>query len=334
MRCKRSLQAAWREMVAVNKTAGVPLVGFRGLLVLWMFVLSAVAYVDRVNISIAGQAIAHEYRLTNVQLGWVFSAFVIGYALFQAPTGRLVDRVGLRRALTLDGLFWGVFTSPITLVSPRWAWVIAGLIAVRFSMGIGEAIVYPASNAFVARWIPSSEKGIANRIIFAGVGFGAVGQHLREACQAAWNSRGYSPRRQSRASLSSGAPNSVSRLRGRRQPGLAWRSTIPRIRISQGADSTSIMKNDFSYHDINVLVTGASSGIGAATAIAFARHGANLLVHYNSKESEARVVLEEVLRHGVEARLVRADLITTEGTQKLAEFAASQPIGILVNSAG
>jgi MFS transporter, ACS family, glucarate transporter len=157
----------------VNETASVPLSGYRGLLVLWMFFLSAVAYVDRVNISIAGQAIAREYHLSNVQLGWVFSSFVLGYALFQAPAGRLADRVGPRRALALGGLWWGVFTSAITLVSARWGWAIAALIAIRFSLGIGEAIVYPASNAFVVRWIPWSERGIANGIIFAGVGFGA-----------------------------------------------------------------------------------------------------------------------------------------------------------------
>ena len=94
------------------------------------------------------------------------------------------------------------------------------------------------------------------------------------------------------------------------------------------------MKNNLPFHDLNVLVTGASSGIGAATAIAFARHGANLLIHYNSKESEARAVLEEVLRHGVKAQLVQAELTTMDGTRKLAEFAAGQPIDILVNNAG
>jgi len=94
------------------------------------------------------------------------------------------------------------------------------------------------------------------------------------------------------------------------------------------------MKNNLPFHDMNVLVTGASSGIGAATAIAFARSGANLLIHYNSKDSEARAVLEEVLRHGVKAQLVQAELTTMDGTRKLAEFAAGQPIDILVNNAG
>lgn len=153
--------------------AGLTLFGLRGLLVFWMFVLSAIAYVDRVNISIAGQAIAKEFHLTNIQLGWVFSAFVLGYALFQAPAGRLADRFGPRRALALGVLWWGVFTSAITFLSAHLALILVYLIAVRFLLGMGEAIVYPATNCVVSRWIPSRERGIANGIIFAGVGFGA-----------------------------------------------------------------------------------------------------------------------------------------------------------------
>jgi MFS transporter, ACS family, glucarate transporter len=156
-----------------SRQSGLPLMGMRGILVLWMFVLSSIAYVDRVNISIAGQAIAKEFHLSNIQLGWVFSAFVLGYALFQAPAGRLADRVGPRIALALGVVWWGIFTSAITILSARLGAVLACLIAVRFSLGMGEAIVYPASNCVVSRWIPSSERGIANGIIFAGVGFGA-----------------------------------------------------------------------------------------------------------------------------------------------------------------
>ncbi len=71
----------------------------RWFLVFWLFVLSAVAFLDRVNISIAGSSIASEYKLTNVELGWVFSAFLAGYALFQTLGGRLADRFGPRRVL-------------------------------------------------------------------------------------------------------------------------------------------------------------------------------------------------------------------------------------------
>ena len=145
----------------------------RWLLIFWMFVVSAIAYLDRVNISIAGQAIAKEFHLSNVELGGVFSAFVMGYALFQAPGGWLADRIGPRRVLAFGVVWWAVFTSLITLLSPNLTGLLAILIGLRFFLGIGEAVVYPASNCVVAAWIPSAERGIANGLIFSGVGFGA-----------------------------------------------------------------------------------------------------------------------------------------------------------------
>ncbi len=145
----------------------------RWTLILWVFVMSAIAYLDRVNISIAGQALAREYRLSNIQLGWVFSAFVLGYALFQAPGGRLADRFGARRIIAIGVVWWGVFTTLTALVPSSVAMALWLLIAVRFVLGTGEAVVYPASNRLVANWIPSGERGIANGLIFAGVGAGA-----------------------------------------------------------------------------------------------------------------------------------------------------------------
>ena len=135
--------------------------------------VSAIAYLDRVNISIAGQAIAQEFKLSNVQLGWVFSAFILGYALFQTPGGWLADRIGARLLLAVGVVWWAVFTSLITFLVPGGGGLLGSLIALRFLLGVGEAVVYPASNCIVSAWIPSGERGIANGIIFAGVGFGA-----------------------------------------------------------------------------------------------------------------------------------------------------------------
>jgi len=145
----------------------------RWVLILWMFLMSAIAYLDRVNISIAGQAIQQEYKLSNLHLGWVFSAFVIGYALFQAPGGRLADRFGPRRVITIGVIWWGLFTTLTALVPVGISLAVALLVAVRFLLGVGEAVVYPSSNRLVAHWIPSGERGIANGLIFAGVGAGA-----------------------------------------------------------------------------------------------------------------------------------------------------------------
>jgi MFS transporter, ACS family, glucarate transporter len=146
----------------------------RWTLVAWLFVISAVGYLDRVNISIAGQSIKNEFHLDNVELGWIFSAFVLGYALFQAPAGYIADRLGPRLVLTLGVIWWALFTSLITLFSPSASGTILLLVATRFLLGMGEAVIYPASNCVIAAWIPSAERGIANGIIFSGVGFGAA----------------------------------------------------------------------------------------------------------------------------------------------------------------
>lgn len=145
----------------------------RWILIFWMFVISAIAYLDRVNISIAGGMIERDYHLDHVRLGGVLSAFVLGYALFQAPGGWLADRFGPRWVLAAGAIWWAVFTSLTAAVPTGIARALVVLIAVRFFLGVGESVVYPASNRLVAAWIPSSERGIANGLIFAGVGAGA-----------------------------------------------------------------------------------------------------------------------------------------------------------------
>jgi ACS family glucarate transporter-like MFS transporter len=155
-------------MVAPGKTTHV-----RWFLVFWLFVLSAVSYLDRVNISIAGGAIVDAYHLTDVQLGKVFSAMVLGYALFQTVGGHLADRYGPRRVLTGGVVWWGIFTALTALVPANIAGALWLFVAIRFFLGAGEAVIYPAANKFVATWIPVRERGVANGWIFAGVGAGA-----------------------------------------------------------------------------------------------------------------------------------------------------------------
>ncbi|MFZ0762223.1 MAG: MFS transporter [Candidatus Sulfotelmatobacter sp.] len=145
----------------------------RWFLVFWLFILSAVSYLDRVNISIAGGSIADAYHLSDVQLGKVFSAMLVGYALFQTAGGRLADRFGSRRVLAGGVVWWGIFTALTAMVPANISGALFIFVVVRFLLGAGEAVIYPSANQFVARWIPTSERGIANGWIFAGVGAGA-----------------------------------------------------------------------------------------------------------------------------------------------------------------
>jgi ACS family glucarate transporter-like MFS transporter len=149
---------------------GLPI---RYLLVLWLLVLSAVAFLDRTNISIAGVQIGTEFKIDNARLGWVFSAFLIGYASFQIPGGVLARRFGPRRLLAFSVIWWGVFTALTALVPPAMRGALLVLVLVRIALGAGEAIMYPAANQFVERWFPIGERGKANGIVFGGVGIGS-----------------------------------------------------------------------------------------------------------------------------------------------------------------
>jgi ACS family glucarate transporter-like MFS transporter len=145
----------------------------RFFLAFWLFVLSGVAFLDRTNISIAGLQISNEYGLGNQRLGWIFSAFLVGYAGFQLPAGWLAARFGPRRVLTLGVLWWGIATAIPALLPSGISHAVILLIAIRFALGAGESVIYPAANQFVARWVPMRERGFINGLIFAGVGAGS-----------------------------------------------------------------------------------------------------------------------------------------------------------------
>ncbi|MFC5864128.1 MFS transporter [Acidicapsa dinghuensis] len=145
----------------------------RFFLAFLLFVLSAVAFLDRTNVSIAGLQISKEYGLGNQRLGWIFSAFLIGYAVFQLPAGWLATRFGPRRVLALGVFWWGITTALTALIPTGEAHAVLLLICVRLALGAGEAVVYPAANQFVARWVPMEERGVINGLIFAGVGAGS-----------------------------------------------------------------------------------------------------------------------------------------------------------------
>ena len=146
---------------------------FRWVLVAWMFVASTVAYMDRVNISVSGKAISSQFHLSNIQLGYIFSAFLLGYAAFQVPDGWLADRLGPRRMLAIAMAWWALFTALTASVPAGLAGGLLLFVAIRFLLGAGEASMYPSMNRAIAGWVPVPERGLANGWIFAGVGLGA-----------------------------------------------------------------------------------------------------------------------------------------------------------------
>lgn len=94
------------------------------------------------------------------------------------------------------------------------------------------------------------------------------------------------------------------------------------------------MDNVKDFGGMTALITGASSGIGAASATAFGARGARVLIHYNRQESEAQRIIERVRGAGGQGELLRADLTAMDGVRSLVRGLAGRRIDILVNNAG
>ena len=141
----------------------------RFILVAATFLLSVLLYVDRVCISAAKDEVAEDLSLSDLQMGWVFAAFSLGYALFQTPGGMLVDRFGPRRILATIVAVWSLFTG---LTAAAWSFL--SMLVVRFLFGVGEAGAFPGMARATFSWIPMQERGIVQGVNFSGSRLGAA----------------------------------------------------------------------------------------------------------------------------------------------------------------
>lgn len=144
--------------------------------------LSATAtagYIVRVNVSTAGPLLMSEFHLSQIEMGRIFSAFLLGYALFQVPGGALADRWGARRVLTVAAWLWVAVTVALSFVG----WgpfettayrALATFMIIRFLLGIAESPTYPGSAQGVSRWVLPKFQGRANGIVIASIGLGSA----------------------------------------------------------------------------------------------------------------------------------------------------------------
>src|SRR2546427_5453634 len=158
--------------------ATVTATNVRWVLLSLMFILSMVTYLDRVNISIAARYITAAYGLSDVEMGKIFSAFILAYGLFQLPGGWLGDRFGPRVVLTGSIILWSLFTALTAFVAdfvPRSVIpAVHSLIAARFLVGAGEAPAWPNFNRTIANWMAVKDRGFASSLPLAGGGLGAA----------------------------------------------------------------------------------------------------------------------------------------------------------------
>lgn len=136
------------------------------------------SFLDRLNLSVAAKPLQEEFHIPNTQLGWIFTAFGIGYALFQIPGGMLADKLGPRRVISAAILTWSGLTA-VTAVADRlpfsaWLGLPLSLAVIRLLIGVAQAPALTNSNRVVACWLAPGERARGNGLFVMGVGVGGV----------------------------------------------------------------------------------------------------------------------------------------------------------------
>lgn len=136
-------------------------------------------YICRVNVSTAAPLLMKEFDLSQIEIGRIFSAFLLGYALFQVPSGALADRAGARRVLSIISWLWFILTVLQTFTG--WGPLraspsvnLALFMIFRFILGISASPTYPGSAQGVSQWILPQFQGRANGIVIASIGLGSA----------------------------------------------------------------------------------------------------------------------------------------------------------------
>ena len=134
-----------------------------------LFLFNTIAYVDRVNISVAGKPIAQELGLSPVALGYLFSSFLWAYVLMMLPGGRLIDRFGPHNVAAVATAVWSV-AQALTGAAVNFT----TMLITRLGLGVGEAPFAPVTYRSVGLWGPIKERGTAIAAISAGSSLGAA----------------------------------------------------------------------------------------------------------------------------------------------------------------
>ncbi|HTW70177.1 MAG TPA: MFS transporter [Acetobacteraceae bacterium] len=128
-----------------------------------LFMFNVICYLDRINMSVAGHAVAQDFGLSPVALGYLFSSFLWAYVVMMLPSGGLVDRLGAHRAAAIGAAVWS-----IAQMLTGGATGFVTMLLARLGMGAGEAPTFPVSYRSLRDWAPYSERGLAVGLIQAG----------------------------------------------------------------------------------------------------------------------------------------------------------------------
>src|SRR5262245_9441002 len=141
-----------------------------------IFGFAFTGYVQRTSVAVAAQRMMPELGLTQVQVGWLFNAFLITYTAFQLPGALVGQWLGGRRTLVAIGIA-SVVGSVATAVAPTLAGGAAlflGLLAARSLLGVAQAALFPVGAGMLRSWFPVGAWASAQSLVVTGLWCGAA----------------------------------------------------------------------------------------------------------------------------------------------------------------
>jgi MFS transporter, ACS family, hexuronate transporter len=134
-----------------------------------LFLSTVVNYIDRQTLSVLAPYLKTEYSWSNTDFAWILISFRVAYAIGQTIAGRLVDRLGTRRGLSLAVVWYS-----IAAMATSMAGGLRSFCLFRFALGLGEAANWPGATKAVSEWFPRRESGWAVALFDSGSSIGAA----------------------------------------------------------------------------------------------------------------------------------------------------------------
>ena len=130
---------------------------------------TVINYIDRQTLSLLAPYLKSQYHWTNSDYANIVIAFRVAYSIGQTVLGRVMDRIGTRRGLSLS-----VACYSLVSMSTALARGVASFAGFRFLLGAGESANWPAATKTVAEWFPKSERGLATALFDSGSSIGGA----------------------------------------------------------------------------------------------------------------------------------------------------------------
>jgi ACS family hexuronate transporter-like MFS transporter len=134
-----------------------------------VFLATLINFIDRLTISILGPVITTQLGLSNLQFASITTWFLVAYTASQGLSGKLYDRIGVRRGFTLSISVWSIAACAHAFASG-----FLSLSCLRFILGVGEAGNWPGAAKVIAEWFPREQRALGMGIFNSGACIGSI----------------------------------------------------------------------------------------------------------------------------------------------------------------